>query len=261
MCLVVMAGAPAQTVQNVALGESTEIDLKVGYYAAVVKMVVCILIAGVFHSVYNLIGIKATAAIATVLATGSYWPMIWIVNKYVIYLGAGISGIGLGSLWILWPMVVIDNSEKEIAQKNMGYWWMGISFGALVGGLCNYFYFTGVTQISAENRVMVYAICAGITLLSSVIATCGVSNIKDSSKRHQRLKDEEIITYTEIDETQNCAKEEAVDVKVLVAGKVEKDTELTTGDGEVKALDWFKVMMKRPEFWILGVPLGVIHNN
>ena len=55
--------------------------------------------------------------------------------------------------------------DGEVAQKNMGYWWMALSLGTLIGGLCNYFYFDGVTEISANNRVMVYAISVSYTHL------------------------------------------------------------------------------------------------
>ena len=252
MGLVVMAAAPATVVQNIALAESTDIDLMAGYYSEVARLSMSIIAAVLFHPVYQVIGIKFTALISTFLVTGSYWPMIWIVNKYVVYLGAAISGVGTGIMWVLWPKVVIDNSDEGKAQKNMTYWWVALSMGYMIGGLCNYFYFHGVTKISAANRVMVYAICVGITTLASLIAAFGVTDIKEDQTRHRPLKEKDTLTYTTVCQGEDTTKVEEVDVKVLMATKAEEDTN-TKGFRE--ALEWFNVMKRRPEFWLLFVPL------
>ena len=63
----------------------------------------------VFQFLYNRLGLKLTVVLATILVTGSYWPMIWITNQYVIYAGEFLSGIGRGAGGIFAPMIVMDN--------------------------------------------------------------------------------------------------------------------------------------------------------
>ena len=264
MCLCIFASGPAVTVQNIALAESTDIDLSVGYYCEVVKMAVSIVTSICFHPIYKLIGIKVTVLLSTVLVTGNYWVMIWIVNKYMIYFGAGLTGIGWGVLWILWPMVVVDNSAGDKSQKNMGYWFMSMSSGQVMGGLANYFYFQGVTKISTKNRVMIYTISAGVTIFASLVATFGITDIKKSSKRHQPLKDEDIETVPQddLDEVTYSTKEGEAEVKVIMPEKPSGVNKVNNWlkvmiekAGLKEGLDWFKVMIKIPEFWLLGIPL------
>ena len=175
--LVHMVNFPATSVQNIALAESTEIDLKVGYYAAICKTVGSILVGFVLQIVYQSIGIKLTFGLFIFLIIGSYLPMIWIVNEYVIYAGEFLAGLGMGATWVLCPMVVMDNSEEGKSLRNMGHWWAMMTVGVVVGGLSNYFYFEGVSTISVSNRIMIYALAAGITVLSSIIAIFGISEI------------------------------------------------------------------------------------
>ena len=93
-CVCFAAGAPAGTVQNIAIAESTDIDISVGYYSEMVKTIGSIVAAIFFHPVYQLIGIKVTALLSTVLVTGNYWVMIWIVNKYMLWSCSMWNGLG-----------------------------------------------------------------------------------------------------------------------------------------------------------------------
>ncbi|XP_063682418.1 uncharacterized protein LOC134817212 [Bolinopsis microptera] len=264
MSLCMFAGAPAGTVQNIALAESTDIDLSVGYHSEVVKTVAGIVAAIIFHPVHNLIGIKVTALLSTVLVTGNYWVMVWIVNKYMLYFGAALCGMGWGALWVLWPMVVVENSAEKKSQKNMGYWFMSMSIGTLMGGLANYFYFEGVTKISSKNRVMLYTTCAGVTMLTSLVAAFGITDIKKSPKRHQPLTDEDIETVPQddLDEVTYSTKGGEADVNVMIPRKpsgVNKVKDwfkvMTKKAGLKEGLDWFKVMARIPAFWFLVIPL------
>ena len=254
MSMCMMAVYPASSVQNVALAESTNIDLNVGYYSEIVKYVACILVGFIFHPFYKLVGIKVTAATTILLITGGFWVMIWIVNEAVIYFGYFLSGLGAGALWILWPMTVMDNSEESQAQRNMGYWWMAEALGPTVGALINYFYFQNVTTISSENRVMLYSICCAITVIAALVATITVTDITKSSARHRPLKQDEI-TYVEIDE-KGQKKEYEADVQVLVGKSEEKaGVPSPTQPDETNAAEWFRKMAKTKEFWILLLPL------
>lgn len=254
MSMCMMAAYPAASVQNVALAESTDIDLNVGYYSEIVKYVGCILVGFVFHPFYKLVGIKVTAATTGLLLTGGFWVMIWIVNEAFIYFGYFLSGLGAGALWILWPMAVMDNSEESQAQRNMGYWWMAEALGPTVGALINYLYFQNVTTISSENRIMLYSICCAVTVIAVFIATITVTDIKESSKRHRPLKEDEI-RYVEIDE-KGHQKEYDADVQVLVGKSGEKDgVTAPTQTDQPTAAEWFRKMFRTKEFWILLLPL------
>ena len=169
---------------------------------------------------------------------------------------------GLGSFVDL--VVVVDNSAGKKSQKNMGYWFMSMSIGTLMGGLANYFYFEGVTKISTKNRVMIYTSCAGVTIFASLVATFGITDIKKSSKRHQPLRDEEIETVPQddLDEVTYSTKEREADVNIMIPGKpsgvnkVKDWFEVMIKKAELKeSLDWFKVMMRIPAFWFLIIPL------
>ena len=260
MCLSVMASAPATLIQNIALAESSDIDLSVGYYSEVLRFSMGIVTCLLFYPVYKKIGIKAIAMVSTILVTSTYWTMIWIVNEGLIYLGAAISGMGWGSLWVLWPMVITENSEgAKNAQTNMGIWFAATSFGVLVGGLCNYFYFDGVYQISVENRQMVYGICAGITIFASFVAAGGLTQHENhkQSGNHQPLHNEEIAAHSEVDEELEVEKNkndsDTIEIGILVPGKEKERTEGTAPDFE--PLQWCKKMLKFPAFYLLGIPL------
>ena len=253
MCLCIMAASPASSVQNIALADSTNIDLVVGYYSEIVKYSACILAGFIFHPFYKLAGIKITAAVLTILLTGTYWSMIWIVNEYTIYLGSFLSGLGAGSLWIIWPMVVVENSEAGMSQRNMGYWWMAESLGVVVGGFCNYFYFQNVSKISTANRVMVNGLAAGVTIISAIIAALGVSDITKSHNRHIPLTDKEI-TYYEIDQ-EGEAEQHETDKVEIIGGKDSSSLGQADQEDGISARGWFREMRKLKEFWILFLPL------
>ena len=168
--------------------------------------------------------------------------------------------MGWGGLWVLWPMVVIENSAGEKSQKNMGFWFMAKSSGAVMGGLANYFYFEGVTKISSKNRVMIYTICAGVTMFASLVAAFGITDIKKSAKQHQPLRDEDIETVPQ--NVKYSTKGGEADVSVMVPGKpsgVNKFKDwfkvVIKKAGLKEGLDWFKVMARIPEFWLLLIPL------
>ena len=223
-CVVIglfyMALGPAETVQNIALVESSDIELKVGYYSEIVKYVGAILAGFVVHPLYKWAGIKVTAIVMTLLGTGLYWAMIWIVNAYVIYLGAFLTGVGSGAMWIIWPMVIIDNSDSSRAQRNMGIWWVFVSLGIFLGGLSNFFYFEKVSEISKTNRVMVYSICTGVTVLAALVGGLGINISRDGLGRGREF------------------------------------TDLGNPKGrDGAAAVWFKRMSKLPEFWLSFVPL------
>ena len=255
MGLVYMALHPATSVQNIALAESTDIDLKVGYYASIFKTAGSILAGFVVQMVYQSIGLKLTFGLVILLITGGYWPMIWIVNEYVIYAGEFLSGIGDGAMWVLCPMVVMDNSREGKSLKNMGHWWAMMTVGVIVGGVCNYFYFEGVSTISASNRVMIYAICAGITVLSSIIATIGVSEIKDGVNRiRSTAVGSEEVTYVNI--RLDCDQEDANDVfrerkKTGNSEEIKNDVSYSLKE----IITWLQKMGGRLAFWMHFVPL------
>ena len=96
MCLTFSALYPAGAVQNIALEETSDIPLTVGYYSAIIQNIGSMVTALVFQFLCNRLGLKLTVGLATILVTGSYWPMIWITNQYVIYAGEFLSGIGRG---------------------------------------------------------------------------------------------------------------------------------------------------------------------
>lgn len=219
-----MALGPAAAVQNIALAESSDIDLNVGYYSEIVKYVASIVVGFIFYPFYKWTGIRVTAVVATLLVTGLFWTMIWIVNEYVIYFGAFLTGIGWGAMWIIWPMTIIDNSHASSAQKNMGIWLACGSLGVFLGGLSNFLYFEKVTKISSTNRVMVYSICTAVTVLAAALGGISVSDIKKCSSGPGKKGD-----FTNIDNPGTKTK--------------------------VAAADWFKKMAKRPEFWLLFLPL------
>ena len=248
MGLIYSAVFPANAVQNIALAESSDISLTVGYYAAIVNNVGSILTAFVFQFVYNRLGLKLTIALSMFIITGAHWPMIWVTNQYLIYVGEFLSGVGRGFGWIFTPMIVMDNSEKGKSQRNMGYNWTIMSAGVMAGGLCNYFYFVGVTTISVANRQMVYALCAGVTLLASLIAGCGVSEIKGGGGQGGSAK----VTYVKCEEGQ----EEEGQARSVES---ENDAEGVGGNGLNYSLGdfvtWFKMMGTRLTFWAHFVPL------
>ena len=219
MCL--MAGNLSASIQNITFADSSDLDLKVGYWSEIVKYIAQVLVAFVFHAVKDFSGIKITAATSTLFMTGNYWTMIWIVNEHVIYLGAFLAGIGWGVFWIIWPMVLMDNSNVSNSQQNMGYWWVVGSLGVVVGSLCNFIYFKDLTEITKTNRVMVYSIFTAITVLAAVIAGFGISDVR---KRKDGYSQE--LSMTDLNPP---------------------DTK--------KAIDWFKAMVKLPKFWILHIPL------
>ena len=248
MGLVYSAVFPAVAVQNITLAESSDIPLTVGYYAAIVHNVGSMLNALVFQFVYNRVGIRWTAGLSMVLITGAHWPMIWITNQYVIYAGEFLSGIGRGAGWIFAPMIVMDNSEPGKSHRNMGYFWSGLSAGVMAGGLGNYFYFVGVTTISAVNRQVVYALCAGVTVLASLLAGFGLSEIK-GREGCQTTND---VTYVKVDENNE-------DYRVTMPKEDGGKKEEIDGDGLNSSFSdfivWFKMMARRPAFWLHFIPL------
>ena len=252
--MVHMVNFPATSVKNIALEESTDIDLKVGYYAEIFKTVGSVLVGFMFPIVYQSIGIKLTFGVSIFLTTGSYWPMIWNVNEYVIYAGDFLSGIGMGATWILCPMVAMDNSEEGKSLRNMGRWWAIMTVGVVSGGLCNYFYFQGVSTISTSNRVMIYAICAGVTILSSIIAAFGISEIKDKRNcKRSTAVDSEEVKYIKIDGEEG----EVLNEVFREENKTERKEEIKIGSSySVKEIIvWLQEMGRRPAFWIHFVPL------
>ena len=157
-------------------------------------------------------------------------------------------------------MVITENSEgAKNAQTNMGIWFAATSFGVLIGGLCNYFYFDGVYQISVENRQMVYGICAGITIFASFVAAVGLTQHENHKKsgNHQPLHNEEITAHSEDDEELEEEKNEndsdTIEIGILVPNKETENTEGTAPDFE--PLQWCKKMLKFPAFYLLGIPL------
>ena len=259
MCLSVMAAAPAILIQNIALAESSDIDLSVGYYSEVLRSSTGIITCLLFYPVYKKIGIKVVAMVSTILITAAYWTMIWIVNEGLIYLGAAISGMGWGSVWVLWPMVIMENSKNaKNAQTNMGIWFAGASFGEVIGGLCNYFYFDGVYQISVENRQMVYGICAGITIFASFVAAVGLTqhNNHKQSGNHQPPNNKEIAAGSEVTDEIEGKKNDSdtIEIEIRVPGKQE-NTEDKRTKLDFDSLTWCKKMLKLPAFYLLGIPL------
>ena len=254
-----MAAAPAILIQNIALAESSDIDLSVGYYSEVLRASMGIVTCLLFYPVYKKIGVKATAMVSTILITGNYWTMIWIVNEGLIYLGAAISGMGWGSLWVLWPMVIMENSKgAKNAQTNMGIWFAANSLGEFIGGLWNYFYFDGVYQISVENRQMVYGICAGITIFASFVAAVGLTQ-HDNQKQpedHQPPNNEEIAARFEVNDELEGNKNDGdkIEIGIRVPGKKE-NTEAEGTAQEFEPLEWCKKMLKLPAFYLLVIPL------
>ena len=181
LCMV--SEAPSGAIKNVALAESADFDLIFGYYIDAVGSAMAVVMCAIFHPVYEVIGIKATAVLTLLLYGVWYWTMIWIGNKYMVFVGSIIAGMGGGALWALVPMVIMDNSDEKCLQRNMGYMWVASSLGKLTGGLSNYLYFDGVTKISSENRQTVYGVCAGLTVLASIIGALGFSDVKEKSQR------------------------------------------------------------------------------
>lgn len=224
-----MANGPATSVQNVALDESTEINLNVGYYVEIVKYGLAIIAGLFFYPVYRTLGIKLTALLTVLLYGAQFVVMIWVVNEWLIYIGYILAGIGNGCLWILWPMVVTDNSTPSKSQRNMAWWWVTGSMGPLIGSLINYFYFLNVTSISIANRQMVYGICTAINLLAAVVA---VVFLTDGKKSNVELED-----LGEVGEGK---------------GTYEALQEEKEGPS---AREWFERMAKRRSFWILLIPL------
>ena len=210
--LCLLANAPAGAIKNVALAESTDIELMVGYYVDAAYSAMAVVMCAFFHPVYKVIGIKATAMITVVFYGASFWTMIWIGNKYVLFLGSMIAGMGSGALWALVPMVIMDNSDEKLAQRNMGFMWVANALGSLIGGLGNYFYFNGVTKISSENRQTIYGVCAGVIIFASLIVGMGLSDIKAKTQLQQEAP-------------------------------------------KLSALNWFKKMLKLPQFYMLILPL------
>ena len=117
MSICAMAATPAGAVQNIALAESTEIGLNVGYYTEVSGVVAVLFIGVCFSVFYKLIGIKLAATLAVLLTTGYYWTMIWIVNQYLMYFGGFLSGMGHALLWIICPMTVMITQKMEMPSE------------------------------------------------------------------------------------------------------------------------------------------------
>ena len=259
MSICAMAATPAGAVQNIALAESTEIGLNVGYYTEVSGVVAVLSIGVCFSVFYKLIGIKLAATLAVLLTTGYYWTMIWIVNQYLMYFGGFLSGMGHGLLWIICPMTVMDNSKDGNAQRNMGYFWVAKSVGEVIGGVCTYIYFNDVTRISKTNRIIVYSVCAGVTIIAAVTAAVGMSEVKHGKNGHVPLEDRDIV---QAENEEECLDADEVFVKEVsiedphVQKSVEYDVDLSQFDHSIKyAKAWFKVMGKRSEFWVLLLPL------
>ena len=254
MGLVYMSFFTATALQNIALAESSDIELQVGYYAAIAKTVGSIVVGFVFQIVYQRLGLKLTSGLFILLCTSCYWPMIWIVNQYVIYAGEFLSGLGSGAMWVLCPMVVMDNSKEESSQRNMGYFFAFTSIGITVGGVCNYFYFEGVYTITAGNRIMVYGICAGLTILACLVGVLGTSEIKDGTKFNRSTAvDSEEVTYVKID-----GNEEDVD-SVFIENQTPKNNEEKIenklGYSLKEVIAWLKKMGGRLAFWVHFIPL------
>ena len=257
MSLCIMSSLPAGVIQNIALAESTDLDLVSGYYAESFKVAFSIIAAVFFNPIYNLIGIKLTALISTLLVTGTYWVMIWIVSKQMLYFGAALTGLGLGALWILWPMVIIDNSTPETKQRNMGLWFMTVALGLVIGGLANYFYFQDVRQISKENRIVVYVSCSVVTILAAILSTVAITDVKKNSQRDVMIDDVEAVSGHSDEEGESEA-----DVMIMMPGKPSPGQKvkdcfhlLVFKAGFRESFDWFKIMMRMPEFWLLALPL------
>ncbi|XP_063691548.1 uncharacterized protein LOC134823881 [Bolinopsis microptera] len=253
---------PAGAVQNIALEETSDIPLTVGYYSAIIQNIGSMVTALVFQFLYNRLGLRLTAGLSIVLTTGSYWPMIWITNQYVIYAGEFLSGIGRGAGWIFAPMIVMDNSEVGKSHRNMGYLWTTASAGMVLGGLVNYFYFVEVSSISTTNRQIVYALCAGVTVLASLLAGFGISEIK-GRESHKTTAD---VTYVKIDESNGeddsvmKVDESSIGDDVVIMPKEDGDKKEGMDGDELNNsfsdfIVWFKMMARRPVFWLHFVPL------
>jgi hypothetical protein len=204
----------------------------------------------IFQFVYNRLGIKLTAGLSMLLITGAHWPMIWITNQYPIYIGEFLSGVGRGAGWILSPMIVMDNSNKSNSQRNMGYNWSIMSAGVMAGGLCNYFYFVGVTTISTANRKMVYGLCAGVTLLASLLASLGITEIKGTENGAAKVD----MKYMKVNEDDEKGDDDMIKSKNTADeqdGSDGKNLNYSLKDFVV----WLKMMGKRPSFWAHFVPL------
>lgn len=183
--LAVLPTAPSTAVLNIALAESSNIDLMVGYYSEAVKYALAIVGCLLYYPLYKLVGLRVTGLICMVLQSGLSWTMIWISNKEMVYLGAAITGLGGGFLWCILPVVIMDNSDEKNAQRNMSFLWFALSLGAMAGGLLNYFYFDGVTTISVENRELVYSVSAGVYIFAGLVAAIGLSDVREKSQREQ----------------------------------------------------------------------------
>ena len=157
----------------------------------------------------------------------------------------------------------------------MGYFWSGLSAGVMAGGLVNYFYFVGVNTISTANRQVVYALCAGVTVLASLLAGFGLSEIKGREDRKTKAD----VTYTKVNESNGedngvmkvdeSNEKDDDDIKgdegslgddVVIMPKEDDDKkEGMDGDELNNSLSdfvvWFKMMARRPDFFIHFVPL------
>ena len=258
MMICVMAGTPSAALQNIALAESTDLAIQVGYYSEIVGVIGSIIMGFIFPVVYRFLGIKLTTTLTIIITTAYYWTMIWVVNEYLIYLGGFLAGLGWGGLWIICPMVVMDNSQEGKGIRNMAYFWMAKSLGDMIGGLCGYAYFDNITVISETNRFVVYGVCVGITCFAAVLAAVGLSEIKDDKYRHQPLENEVDVKETNGDISADgdslTVKEDFLDDKE--SAKSDSEFDISKFNHSVEyTKNWFNVMVQRLEFWMLLLPL------
>lgn len=184
---------PASAVQNIALADSTEVSLKVGYFSEIAGTTGSMVMGVLFSVLYKFMGLRIVTTLTMGLTSGYYWPMMWVVDTTLIYIGGFLAGSGRGAIWIVGPMIIMDNSRDKItAQRNMGYFWVAKSLGDVFGGTCNYFYFNNITVISARNRFVVYGVCALATILGAVFAGFWLTEAKSlTAKRKKKGEDDD----------------------------------------------------------------------
>ena len=251
MMICVMAGTPSAAVQNIALAESTDLAVQVGYYSEIAGTIGSIIMGFIFPVIYRFLGLKLTTTLIIIISTAYYWTMIWVVNEYLIYLGGFLAGLGWGGLWIICPMVVMDNSQEGKGIRNMTYFWMAKSLGDMIGGLCGYIYFDNITVISETNRFVVNGVCVGITCFAAVLAAVGLSEIKDDKYRDGG----DVVVTNRI-----CAENGGTtDLPTVQEGSLDNKESAKSVSRFNHSFEytknWFNIMVQRLEFWVLLLPL------